>query len=48
MSIVDFSTKCIPCQEINLKQETYHMQKSQIPGFSWDKIAIDTTGPYST
>ena len=43
-----FPYKCIPCQEVSFKQETYPMQKSQLPGFSWDKIAIDATGCYPT
>ena len=47
-SIVDLNTKCIPCQDVNLKQEMYPMEKSQLPRFPWDKIAIDTTGPYPT
>ena len=46
--IADFSTLCIPCQENNVKQETYPVQKSQLLRFPWDKMAINTTGPYPT
>ena len=47
-SIVDFNAKCLPCQEVNWKQETYLMQESQLPRYPWDKIAIDTTGLYTS
>ena len=45
-SIGDFNTKCIPCHEVNLRQETCLMQESQLQNFPWDKIATDTTGSY--
>ena len=35
-------------KKLNLKQETYPMQKSQLPRCPWDKITIDTRGPYPT
>ena len=31
-----------------MKQETYSMQKLELPIFPWNKIAIDITGPYLT
>ena len=46
MSIVDSNTQCISCQECNFKQQTYPMQKSHLPGFHLDHIAIGTTGPF--
>ena len=31
-----------------MEQDNYPMQEMEIPGFVWDKIAIDTIGPYPT
>ena len=33
-SIVYFNAKCIPCKEVNMKQETCLMQESQLSRFS--------------
>ena len=39
---MDFNSKCIPCQKVSLKQESYQMQESLLPSVTSHKIATDT------
>jgi transposase InsO family protein len=42
----DFIAKCVPCNQQNLLAQATPLQETEIPNYPFQKIAIDTAGPY--
>lgn len=44
--LTEYTDRCIPCKERNLKRQRAELQDTGVPPFPWAKLAVDISGPY--
>ncbi|GFO40373.1 Gag-Pol polyprotein [Plakobranchus ocellatus] len=44
--LYDYISKCIPCNERNLKKNRPPLKTTEIPSYPWAKVNLDISGPF--